>query len=94
MIKIERVSVMNFENAIRGARNPLNSWAKSDSYYNEDGEYVLGDNDLSLAKKLAKAGIKGTEELLFAFIIGGKLHLQTKSNHGARAIFLDCGGEK
>ncbi|MBR4014485.1 MAG: hypothetical protein IKJ00_09375 [Clostridia bacterium] len=56
MIKIERVSVMNFENAIRGARNPLNSWAKSDSYYNENGEYVLGENDLSLAIRLAKAG--------------------------------------
>ena len=56
MILIERVSVMNFENAIRGARNPLNSWAKSDSYYNEKGEYILGENDLALAKKLAKAG--------------------------------------
>ena len=56
MIKIERVSVMNFENAIRGARNPLNSWAKSDSYYNENGEYVLGENDRSLAIRLAKAG--------------------------------------
>lgn len=56
MIKIERTSVMNFENAIRGARNPMNSWAKSDSYYNENGEYVLGENDLGLAKKLAKAG--------------------------------------
>lgn len=56
MILIERVSVMNFENAIRGARNPLNSWAKSDSYYGENGEYILGENDLALAKKLAKAG--------------------------------------
>ena len=56
MIKIERYSVMNFENAIRGARNPLNSWAKSDSYYDEKGNYILGENDLGLAKKLAKAG--------------------------------------
>ena len=56
MILIERVSVMNFENAIRGARNPLNSWAKSDSYYDENDNYVLGENDLALAKKLAKAG--------------------------------------
>ena len=56
MIKIERYSVMNFENAIRGARNPLNSWARSDSYYDENGNYILGENDLSLAKKLAKAG--------------------------------------
>ncbi|MBO5212128.1 MAG: hypothetical protein J6B60_01155 [Clostridia bacterium] len=56
MIKIEKVSVMNFENAIRGARNPLNSWAKSDSYYDDQGNYVLGENDLSLAMRLAKAG--------------------------------------
>ena len=56
MLKVERISVMNMENAIRGARNPLNSWAKMDSYYNEKGDFVLGENDLSLAVRLAKAG--------------------------------------
>ena len=56
MIKIERTSVMNMENAIRGARNPMNSWARMDSYYDEEGNFVLGDNDLSLASRLAKAG--------------------------------------
>ena len=56
MIKIERVSVMNIENAIRGARNPLNSWGRSDSYYDENGQFVLGANDLDLAVRLAKAG--------------------------------------
>lgn len=56
MIKIERVSVMNLENAIRGARNPLNSWARMDSAYDENGNYVLGPNDLDLARRLAKAG--------------------------------------
>ena len=56
MIKISNISVMNFENAIRGARNPMNSWARMDSYYDEEGNYVLGDNDLSLAMRLAKAG--------------------------------------
>ena len=56
MIKIERTSVMNLENAIRGARNPMNSWGKMDSYYDEDGNYVLGENDLDLAMRLAKAG--------------------------------------
>lgn len=56
MIKLERTSVMNFENAIRGARNPLNSWARSDSYYDENGNYILGENDLGLAKRLARAG--------------------------------------
>lgn len=56
MIKLERTSVMNLENAIRGARNPLNSWEKSDSYYDENENYILGENDLGLAKRLAKAG--------------------------------------
>ena len=56
MLKVERISVMNFENAIRGARNPMNSWAKMDSYYGEDGAFVLGENDLSLARRLAVAG--------------------------------------
>ena len=56
MLKVERLVAMNFENAIRGARNPMNSWDRSDSYYDENGNYILGENDLSLAKRLAKAG--------------------------------------
>ena len=56
MIKIEKTSVMNMEGAIRGARNPLNSWDRMDSFYDSDGNYVLGENDLNLAKKLCKAG--------------------------------------
>ena len=56
MIKIERVSVMNLENAIRGARNPMNSWGRMDSEYDAEGNYVLGENDLDLAKRLARAG--------------------------------------
>lgn len=56
MLKVERTSVMNFENAIRGARNPMNSWGRMDSGYDERGNYVLGPNDLDLAKRLAHAG--------------------------------------
>ena len=56
MLKVERTSVMNFENAIRGARNPMNSWDRMDSGYDERGNYVLGPNDLDLAKRLAHAG--------------------------------------
>ncbi|MBQ8414602.1 MAG: hypothetical protein IJX58_05085 [Clostridia bacterium] len=56
MIKISNICVMNFENAIRGSRNPMNSWGRMDSYYDEEGNYILGDNDLSLASRLAKAG--------------------------------------
>ncbi len=56
MIRLERTSVMNFENAIRGARNPMNSWSRMDSYYTQQGNFVLGEQDLDLAKRLAKAG--------------------------------------
>ena len=56
MIKFERTSVMNLENAIRGARNPLNSWGRMDSAFDEDGNFVLGPNDMDLAKRLRKAG--------------------------------------
>ncbi|MCD7907728.1 MAG: hypothetical protein LUH04_08630 [Clostridium sp.] len=56
MIQLERTSVMNLENAIRGARNPMNSWGRMDSYYGEDGQYVLGPNDLDLARRLREAG--------------------------------------
>lgn len=56
MIKIERGCVMNMENAIRGARNPMNSWARSDSFTDAEGNFVFGANDLDLACRLAHAG--------------------------------------
>ena len=56
MLKVERTSVMNMENAIRGARNPMNSWDRMDSYYDENGTFILGENDLNLAQRLARAG--------------------------------------
>lgn len=57
MITIDRICVMNFDNAIRGARNPMSSWGRMDSYYEEgSGRFVLGENDLALAHKLAVAG--------------------------------------
>lgn len=62
MIKFENTEVMNFEGAIRGMRNPLNSWNKSDSYYDIDDMaivsrgYIIGPNDLDLARRLIKAG--------------------------------------
>ena len=67
MIKLEKTSVMNMENAIRGARNPMNSWGRMDSDWefvedpsiinpSDQVKFVLGPNDLSLAKRLVKAG--------------------------------------
>ncbi len=56
MITFERTAVMNLENAMRGARNPMNSWSRVDSEYDEDGNYRLGPNDLDLAMRLRGAG--------------------------------------
>ena len=56
MLKVDKISVMNMENAIRGARNPLNSWARMDSEYDDEGNFILGENDISLAHRLAVAG--------------------------------------
>lgn len=66
MIKLKNTDVYGFEAAIRGMRNPWNSWDKSDSYstYIEDEhtlqrapfEFFVGENDLALMKKLVSAG--------------------------------------
>ena len=57
MIKIERTDVYGWASAIRGMRNPLNSWDKSDTRINwEIGKTVIGENDLALMKKLSNAG--------------------------------------
>ena len=56
MLTVSRTSVMNFENAVRGARNPLNSWDRMDSFFDENGNFVFGPNDLSLARRLCRAG--------------------------------------
>lgn len=56
MIKLENTSVMNLENALRGARNPMASWERSDSFWDENHNYILGPNDLSLARRLCTAG--------------------------------------
>jgi len=59
LIKIERINVFNFDGAIRGMRNPMNSWDKSDSFWDlseHPGRFVIGENDLKLARSLAKSG--------------------------------------
>lgn len=56
MILIEKSAVMNLDGAIRGARNPMNSWAKSDSYYDENGKFVLGPVDIDFGHRLAVSG--------------------------------------
>lgn len=72
MIKIENTEVMGWEAAIRGMRNPMNSWKKSDTGWYLTGtpgtnpaaandkylreKYCIGDNDLDLMTRLSKAG--------------------------------------
>lgn len=56
MLEINNTEVMNFENALRGARNPMNSWARMDSAYDAEGNYVIGEADLNLAKRLCRSG--------------------------------------
>ena len=68
MIKLERTDVMNFENAMRGARNPMNSWARTDSFEDEDGNFVFGENDLDLARRLCKAGTDHRKFLRMIFV--------------------------
>lgn len=65
MLKIENTEVVGWEAAIRGMRNPMNSWEKSDSRFHEDADFdpmdytcgfKLGDGDYSLIKRLRDAG--------------------------------------
>ncbi len=56
MILIEKTSVMNMDAAIRGARNPMNSWDRSDSYFEEDNSFTVGAADRELGHRLAVSG--------------------------------------
>ena len=56
MIKFENTEVFNFEGALRGMRNPMNSWEKSDSQFYKGYIDIIGENDLNLAQRLIKAG--------------------------------------
>ena len=68
MLTLKNTSVMNFENAIRGARNPMNSWGRMDSHTEPDGNFVFGPNDLDLAMRLAKAGSDHRKYLRMIFV--------------------------
>jgi hypothetical protein len=68
MIKLENTETYGWESAIRSMRNPLNSWQKSDSVFDTDTyEYIIGEADLKLAKKLVHAG---TDHSKFMRMIG------------------------
>lgn len=56
MIKIENVEVVGMKAAVRGMRNPKNSWEKSDSSVVDGHSFFVGDNDFALMRTLANAG--------------------------------------
>ena len=59
MIKIENIITPSANQRlaiINGTRNPMNSWDRTDSYCESETEFVMGENDFNLLKKLAKAG--------------------------------------
>ena len=73
MIKVENIDVWGFEHAIRGMRNPLNSWDKSDSYFEDTIDvnskaFSIGENDLDLMKRLFKAGPEHRKYLRQIFV--------------------------
>lgn len=68
MITLSRTSVQNFENAIRGMRNPMNSWDRIDSGYDEAGNFVIGPNDMKLAVTLCKSGSDDRKFMRMIFV--------------------------
>lgn len=56
MIKLEKIKVMNMPTAIRGMRNSMNSWELSDTKTSRDGVTTIGPKDMTLARRLVKAG--------------------------------------
>lgn len=64
MIKVENIETWGFDTAVRACRNPLSSWAKSDSHYEQivqydnTHRYVIGENDMDLMNRLFKAGVE------------------------------------
>lgn len=83
MLKVENLETWGFEHAIRGMRNPMNSWNKSDTWFDGDEMmYTLsgntmttvtsilsiGDNDLGLMRRLYNAGTEHRKYLRQIFV--------------------------
>ena len=66
-MKFENTDVLNFKGAIRGMRNPKNSWYKSDSMV-VGNQIKLGPNDLKLAQQLVKGGTEHRKFLRQIFV--------------------------
>lgn len=73
MIKVENIDIWGFKHAIRGMRNPMNSWDKSDSYFEDEIDvnakaFSVGANDLDLMRRLYKAGTEHRKYLRQIFV--------------------------
>ena len=55
-MNIQTIEVSGWIGAFGGMRNPMDSWAKSDSYFDDDGNIVIGEADMKLAKTLISSG--------------------------------------
>ena len=67
-MKIDETEVFGFNAALRGMRNPMNSWDKSDSHKSLRTlypEFIIGPNDMKLAHKLIVAGTEHSKFLRF-----------------------------
>lgn len=75
---VENIEAFNIEGALRGMRNPMNSWDKSDSIRYNDGTFKIGENDLALAHKLIEAGSehrKFMRQIMACFDVTAPLYL-------------------
>lgn len=73
MIEINNIDVWGFKHAVRGMRNPLNSWDKGDSYFEDDIDvnskaFSVGEKDLDLMHRLYKAGTEHRKYLRQIFV--------------------------
>lgn len=67
-MKFENTEVWGFKHALRGMRNPKNSWNKSDTNCGKDGQVIIGPNDMKLAKALIKGGAEHRKFLRQIFV--------------------------
>lgn len=69
MLKVENLKTFNWESALHAMRNPMSSWAKSDSEFDENGNVItLGANDWRLMKTLFKSGTEHRKYLRQIFV--------------------------
>lgn len=86
MIKFEQIEVWGIKHAIRGMRNPLNSWERSDTVFDGD-KMCLGENDIDLMTRLIRGGAphrKFLRQISYRWILpllstGGRSSIHTRS---------------